>query len=104
LGVYAEAKEVTSHELQEANKAALVEKAITAPIKKNGPDDITEKSGSVNSHSANNLAGRSAAPCASKRGYAEAACTIRGRYAELAFGDCPTDFGFRHDSYAASEG
>jgi len=94
LGVYAKAEKVTSHELQEANKAALDEKAITEPIeKKERPEDTTQKSGSPKSDGADNFAGHSEAPCASRRGYDE-----------LAFGDGPTHFGFRHKSGAAIEG
>jgi len=88
LGVYAKAEKVTSHELQEANKAALDETAITEPLENERPEDTTQKSGSPKSDGADNFAGHSEAPCASRRGY----------------GDCPTDFGFRHKSGAAIEG
>jgi len=93
LGVHAKPEKVTSHELQEANKAALDETAITEPLEKERPEDTTQKSGSPKSDSANNLPGHSASYCAS-----------RGGFAELAFGDRPTDFGFRHNSGTAIEG
>jgi len=74
-------------------EAALDEEAVTRPIEKEESQDTTQKSGSPKSDSANNLPGHSGSYCGS-----------RGGFAELAFGDRPTDFGFRHNSGAATEG
>jgi hypothetical protein len=93
LEVYAESKKnQSSHELQEAYKTPLDEAAITAPIEKEEPEGPIYKGGSPKSDSGNNLTGHSATCWAS-----------RGGFAELAFGDRPTDFGFRHNSGAAIE-
>ena len=92
LGVYAKTEKRHHKRLQEASKTRLDEEAITEPIEKEEPEDTTEKSGSPKSYRADNLAGHSAAYSAS-----------RGGFAELAFGDRPTDFGFRHNSGAAIE-
>ena len=57
LGVYAKHEKTTSPQLQEAYESPVDEEAIIRAIEKDESEDITEKSGSAKSYSANNLSG-----------------------------------------------